>query len=327
MADRGLTVLAEHDVLLLDLDGVVYRGDGPVPHARAVLNRARETGVRLGFVTNNASRTPAEVAEHLCRLGIECGAEEVTTSAQVGADLLIERVAAGSTVLAVGGPGVSAALLERGFVPVTVADHVGPGNSLHELASGVAAVLQGYGPDVSWRDLATAAFAVQAGASWVATNTDRTIPLAEGIAPGNGTLVAAVTAATGVTPPAAGKPAAAMMRRAAARLGAASPLVVGDRLDTDIKGANAAGLDSLLVLTGVSTALELMTARPDERPTYMAADLRGLLRALPRLGGEPGDGATDQTVADLVDSCWRGTLDPDEAAARVRRLFADAADR
>ncbi len=314
MADRGLSLLEEYDALLLDLDGVVYRGSGAVPFAVEVLTAARVRGVRLGFVTNNASRTAADVADHLNRLGIECGAPDVTTSAQVGVDLLAGRIAPGSRVLAVGGPGVAAALVERGFVPVTVAS--GP-----EAASGVAGVLQGYGPDVSWRDLAAAAFAVQAGAEWVATNTDRTIPLAEGIAPGNGTLVAAVTEATGVTPPAAGKPAAAMMRLAAARLGARAPLVVGDRLDTDIKGANAAGFDSLLVLTGVNTAADLLRALPDERPTYASADLRGLLRRLPRLGGEPVAGDAEQELAALARAAWLG------AADGVTRLSGGAADR
>jgi len=314
MANGSVTLREAYDVLLLDLDGVVYRGQGAVPEAVEALKAAQGFGVRLGFVTNNAARTPAEVAEHLAAIGVACTHDQVVTSAQVGAELLAQHIPAGSRVLAVGGPGVAVALQQQGFVPVRAGD---PGH--------VLGVLQGYGPDVSWRDLAAAAFAVQAGAFWVATNTDRTIPTAEGIAPGNGTLVAAVTAATGITPPAAGKPEAAMMHRAARRLAARRPLAIGDRLDTDIKGADAAGIDSLLVLTGVNSVADLLGAPPEQRPTYVATDLRGLSRNLPRLNEPTAGEGPDQDAADLVREAWNraGTGDADQITA----LLAAAADR
>ncbi len=318
-----------YDVLLLDLDGVVYRGSGAVPHAVAALASAAAAGVRLGFVTNNASRPPQEVAEHLARLGIPCNPDQVVTSAQVGADLLAEHIPAGSAVLAVGGPGVPIALAERGFMPVTVSHQHELGRSDIEIASSVAGVLQGFGPDVRWRDLAVAAYAVTAGAFWVATNLDRTIPRADGLAPGNGTLVDAVTEATGVVPPAAGKPAAAMMRIAAERLRSARPLAVGDRLDTDIRGARGAGIDSLLVLTGVSGPAELVAAQPSDRPTYVAADLRGVTRPLPRLDESPQSQVpnADGAVAAEVRRGWAGEIDQATAAGRITELLGGAGSR
>ncbi len=320
-----MSPLGDYDVLLLDLDGVVYRGLGPVPHAVEVLRSAEAAGVRLGFVTNNASRTPEQVAEHLTALGLACGRDQVVTSAQVGADVLAERVAAGRRILAVGGEGVAAALLERDFIPVTAAGERSRGRTDLEIATSVAGVLQGFGPEVSWRDLAVASYAVAAGRPWVATNTDRTIPRADGIAPGNGMLVAAVTAATGVTPPAAGKPAPEMMQRAAHRLRAARPLAVGDRLDTDIRGAVAAGIDSLLVLTGVTGAIELAEAQAGDRPTYVAADLRGLQRDLPRLTAS-SDGpwqGEDARIAQAVRMSWgRGG-----ATAELKAILGGAGSR
>jgi glycerol 3-phosphatase-2 len=263
----GESLLSSHDALLLDLDGVVYRGAEAVPHAVEALKLASSSGVRTAYVTNNASRPPAEVADHLRRLGIEVADHDVVTSAQAGAREVAARVPAGSRVLAVGGPGVAEALIARGLVPVASA------------TDDPAAVMMGYGPDVSWRELAEASYAVGAGAVFVATNTDSTVPTDRGIAPGNGTLVGAVRTATGREPVVAGKPYAPLMVESVERIGAASPLVVGDRLDTDIEGAHASGLPSLLVLTGVTGAEQLLAAPPNRRPTYVTADLRGLASA------------------------------------------------
>lgn len=308
--------MEQYDALLLDLDGVVYRGNGPVRNAVESLAAAVAAGMQLGFVTNNASRPSEVVAEHLTRIGVPATPAQVVTSAQVGAELLGRTIAPGSRVLAVGGPGVGIALRSRGFEVVVVRDERDAGRSDPEIAASVVGVLQGFGPDVSWRDLAVAAYAVERGATWVATNTDRTIPRADGIAPGNGTLVDAVTEATGVVPPSAGKPGAEMMQIAATRLGSERPLVVGDRLDTDIRGAGAAGFDSLLVLTGVSTVADVLAAEPIDRPTYVAPDLSGLSNPLERLDDPAGGQA-----AQLVRACWDGT-DPDlaTAAQRLRSL-------
>lgn len=256
---------AEHDVLLLDLDGVVYVGPRAVPGAVEALAAVGDLGVRLAYVTNNASRTPAEVAEHLVELGLPATPDDVVTSAQAGARLLAERLPPGSPVLVVGGPGIAAALREIGLEPTDDPD----------LAH---AVLQGFGRNVAWTDLAAACRALGRGVPWIATNLDLTIPLPEGIAPGNGLLVHAVAQASGRRPDdVAGKPYPPLMHESIARTGAAAPLIVGDRLDTDIEAATTLGLPSLLVLTGVSTPGDLVAAQPKQRPTALGVDLGALL--------------------------------------------------
>lgn len=256
---------SSYDVLLLDLDGVLYAGASAVPHAARALREVRaELGVKVAFVTNNASRTPAAVVEKLRTVGVDAVEADVVTSAQAGAALLAERLPTGSAVLVVGGEGLRQAVADRGFEIVSAA------------AAEPAAVIQGFSPDVDWRCLAEATFAVRAGATFVATNTDRTIPTDGGIGPGNGLLVGVVEQATGVRALVAGKPQTPLMVESLRRTGATRPLVVGDRLDTDIAGANAAGLPSLLVLTGVSGLADVLTAVPAERPTFIGADLRAL---------------------------------------------------
>lgn len=257
------------DLALVDLDGVTYRGPEPIPHAADSLTRARAGGLGLVFVTNNASREPESVAAQLTGLGIDAQADEVMTAAQAAAAMLAERLPAGARVLVVGGPGLLTAVRAAGFAVV------------HSAADEPQAVVQGFAPEVGWRELAEAAFAVQGGAWHVATNLDMTLPQARGLAPGNGSLVAAVRAATGVEPVSAGKPEPAMFRLAAQRRGARRPLVVGDRLDTDLAGARAAGFPGLHVLTGVSSARDAVLAVPAERPSFLGADLRSLLQAHP----------------------------------------------
>jgi HAD superfamily hydrolase (TIGR01450 family) len=264
-------LVAGFDVLLLDLDGVVYRGPEAVPHAVDVLTDVVRTGVRLGYVTNNASRTPGAVAEQLRDLGLDAHATDVVTSAQAGARLLADLLPGGARVLVIGGDGVTAALDEVGLVPVTSASQA------------PQAVLQGFSPDLGWRQLAEGAYAVGRGLPWVATNTDLTIPTAGGIAPGNGTLVQAVATATGRSPVVAGKPERPLMDESVRRLAARRPLVVGDRLDTDIEGARTAGLASLLVLTGVTDVHDLLVAPAGRRPDFVGDDLRALCEAYPRV--------------------------------------------
>lgn len=274
-SDRPL--YREYDTALLDLDGVVYAGGRAIAHAVGSLNEARAGRMHLAFVTNNASRTPQAVADHLTGLGIDAAPGDVITSAQAVARLAAERFPPGSRVLVVGGEGLRAAVREQGLEAAGSAD------------DDPVAVLQGYDPDIGWRDLAEVTYAVSRGVPWFASNTDLTIPTARGTAPGNGALVAAVRAATGAEPEVAGKPLPPMHRETILRTGARRPLVVGDRLDTDIEGAHAGGVDSLLVLTGVTGPAALLAARPAQRPTYMAPDLRGLLATQPRV--DPlGDG-------------------------------------
>jgi glycerol-1-phosphatase len=265
LVPSGHPPVTDYDVALLDLDGVVYTGQGAVPGAVRALASARSAGMRLAFVTNNASRTPSAVAAHLTRIGVPATASDVVTSAQAAASLIAERVPAGSAVLVAGAMGLRLALREKGLRPVSVAQE-------HP-----AAVVQGYAPDLSYGLLAEAAMAVRDGALFVAANVDRTLPSPRGLQPGNGSLVRVVATATGVEPLVAGKPEPPLHREAVARTGAKHPLVVGDRLDTDIEGAFRGGADSMFVLTGVSTPRELVLAPPPLRPTYVAADLGGLL--------------------------------------------------
>ncbi len=275
------TALADaYDCLLLDLDGVVYVGADAVAGAVPALQHARTSGIAVGYVTNNASRTADRVAAHLCSFGLDVSPEHVTTSAQVAAAQVRKRWGAGARVLAVGGPGVSAALMEQELVVVRSAE------------DDPQAVVQGYGPKVGWADLAEVAFAVQRGAWWVATNTDLTVPTPRGVAPGNGSLVRAVRGAVDVDPVVAGKPEPVAFHTAANRLGACCPLVIGDRLDTDIEGGRAAGMDTLLVLTGVHGPRDLLEAPVKRRPTHLGHNLRAL--SLPPLDREI---ASDGSVA------------------------------
>ncbi len=290
-----------YDVALLDLDGVVYVGAHPVRHAPQALQAARRDGMRLAFVTNNASRPPERVATHLTDIGVEASPAEVVTSAQAAARMLAERLPDGSKVLVVGGEGLEVALRERDLVPVASAD------------DGPVAVVQGFSPHVDWRMLAEGTYAVAAGLLWVATNLDPVVPTDRGRAPGNGTLVHAIRTATGREPLAAGKPEPPMHREAMLRSNATRPLVVGDRLDTDVEGANAAGVDSLLVLTGVTDPDELVLAPPRLRPTYVGHDLRALHHPPQRLMLRAGETRAGQWEAVVRDGTLR--LDRGDAAA------------
>ncbi|BDQ00141.1 HAD-IIA family hydrolase [Aquiluna sp. KACHI24] len=253
-----------YDSVLFDLDGVVYLGSKAVPHAVESVNRVKAQGLKIGFVTNNSSRRPEVIADQLVALGIDTNPAEIVGSAKAGAKMLVDRIPRGAKVLVVGGEGLSFEVQALGFEVVASA------------ADSPAAVIQGFSPDVGWRQLAEAAYAIQRGAIWLATNQDWTIPREDGIAPGNGTLVSAVHTAVGILPDFAGKPFAPIYQAAMEQLGIARPLFVGDRLDTDIKGAVNFGIDSACVMTGVATRKELISAKPDERPTFVISDLREL---------------------------------------------------
>jgi len=261
--------------IICDLDGVVYRGRAAIPGAIETLSTLINGGIGVVFATNNASRTPGEVCGHLRELGLRIEPSAVVTSAQAAAAHVATKFAGGTGVLAVGGPGVASALREVGMRPLV------PGSGEE-----VSVVVQGAGAGVSWTDLAEASFAIQAGAHWVVTNRDLTIPMQRGLAPGNGTLVAAVHAATLVEPYVVGKPEPFLYRLAAERLGLEPEeiVAVGDRLDTDIAGARAAGLPSLLVLSGAHGTGDLAATPRSHQPTFVAADLAGLLAppSLPR---------------------------------------------
>lgn len=255
------SVAQHHDCLLLDLDGTVFRGHEPTPGA---VESLRTVAARTLYVTNNASRAPGEVAEHLRSLGFAAAAEDVVTSAQSAARLLATTLPAGAPVLVLGTEALAEEVRAVGLEPV------------RQFADRPVAVVQGISQQTGWPELAEAALAIRAGAWWVATNADRTLPSERGLLPGNGAMIAALRAATDREPEVAGKPQATLMLDALSRGSFERPLVVGDRLDTDIAGANNAGLPSLLVLTGVNDAADAIWAVPGERPDLIAADLRSL---------------------------------------------------
>jgi len=319
-----------YDVALLDLDGVVYLGGHPIPGAAEALGKAAASGMRLAFVTNNASRTPAAVAAQLTGLGVPAAAQDVITSAQAAARLLAQRLPPGAPVLVVGGIGLRAAVRERGLRPVSVA------------SERPAAVVQGYAPGLTYELLAEGALAVAAGAWYVASNADATLPTPRGRQPGNGSLIQVIVTATGRSPVVAGKPEPPLHAEAVARSGAHHPLVVGDRLDTDIESAVRSGADSLLVLTGVTRPVDVVLAPAGCRPTYLAEGLAGLLVPHPAVTATPdgyscggwqarreghggivlsGSGAGMDGLRALCAVAWSGPdLSAEQAAAALASL-------
>ena len=290
-----------YDVALLDLDGVVYLGDQVVPAAPGALAGARRDGMRLAFVTNNASRPPDVVAQRLTRMGVPADPAEVTTSAQAAAHHLADVLEPGATVLVVGGAGLHAALAERGLVATVAAVDPSTGRP-------VAAVVQGFDPSVGWAVLAEAAVAIRSGARWVATNLDRTVPSERGPLPGNGALVHTLAFALDVEPESTGKPDPTMHRESVERSGAQAPIVVGDRLDTDIEGAVRAGAPSLLVLSGISGPRDVVSAQSGRRPDYLARDVDGLLLPHPGVdwSGAPGPSDVDRPAGNGAAGRERG---------------------
>ena len=267
-AKPASTPLTDRDAVLADLDGVVYAGPGALPHAIESLNRAGSS-IRLGYITNNASRTDAAVAQHLSDLGLSVSPEDVVTSPQAAMRLLKTMVPPPATILIVGGDGLVDETEKAGYTVTRSAE------------DSPAAVVQGFAPEVKWTDLAEAAFALQlpeeeGGIPWISTNTDWTIPRDRGVAPGNGTLVSAVHTAIGRLSTVAGKPEKPIFEVAVERFGAANPLFIGDRLDTDISGSISAGIDSALVLTGIDRPKHVLAAPQGSQPRYILADLRDL---------------------------------------------------
>lgn len=313
-----------YDLVIFDLDGVIYLIDKPIAGAARTVDRLRADGTAIAFATNNASRRAADVAALLSGMGVAATPGEVLTSAGASAALLAERLPAGAPVLVVGADALRAEVRDAGLAPVATFEDK------------PAAVVQGYGPDVGWRILAEAALSIRAGAYWMATNADRTLPSTRGPLPGNGSLVAVLRTALEREPDiVVGKPQPALFTAAAAQAGARRPIVVGDRLDTDIEGAVGAGMDSLLVLSGISGPAELLAAPPPRRPTYVAADATALfgpedaarvpLKDQDAAGGwrlnrdgdrvslEGGDDPLD-ALRLLCGACWDG-VDPADVRA------------
>jgi glycerol-1-phosphatase len=277
LAESATALVEAHDLVMFDLDGVVYVGGEAIDGVALVIDRVRESGRHVAFVTNNASRTPDQVAAKLTKVGVSAEAHDVVTSAQAAARLLVQEHGAGARVLMLGGEGLRVALVEAGLEPV-------------DDPEGAVAVASGYGPDVRWRDIMRVSTLVRDGLPYVASNADLTIPTPYGLAPGHGVLVRTITGFAGVDALVAGKPEKPLMEETVLRVGGDRPLMVGDRLDTDIEGAHAIDAPSLLVLTGVTWLEELAAAPPRLRPTYISPTLAGLFEP------QPVPSVTDATV-------------------------------
>lgn len=255
----------DFDGLLLDLDGCVYTGRAAVPGAADALTGLAEQGVPVVFLTNNASRSADEVADHIRSFGVDARPEQVLTSAMVATRELERTLPAGAPVLVVGSPALRDLVTAAGLTVVDTA------------ADGPAAIVQGHSPDTGWRQLAEVCTAIRSGAQWWATNLDRTFPMEDGLMPGNGSFVRVVADTTGAAPQVAGKPARTMMDAGTRALGASRPLMVGDRLETDIAGARAAGMTAALVLTGIHREPDALAVSPDLRPHFVLDSLLDLL--------------------------------------------------
>ncbi|MDY2667987.1 MAG: HAD-IIA family hydrolase [Schaalia hyovaginalis] len=265
------TALVEaFDTVLLDLDGTAWNGDRTIAHASESVDAVREAGMKTVFVTNNAMRTPAQVAQKLRSMGFTAEPEMVMTSAMDIIAIMKETLDEGAKVFVIGGAGLREALEDAGYVIVDSADDE------------PAAVVQGLDTAVDWTLLSEGAFAIQRGAEFYATNLDATLPQERGFALGNGSLVRAIEHATRKRPRAGGKPEPGIYLRAAALVDGEKPIAVGDRLETDISGAVSASMPAMHVLTGVHGARDVIRAPRGQRPSFLALDMRGLLEAHPR---------------------------------------------
>src|SRR5699024_4496495 len=262
--------------------------------APAAAEGGRQAGMALTSVTTTASRPPAQVAQRLAGCAVPADPDQVITSAQAAARMIAQEGGQPIRVLAIGSTALREALIAEGLEVVTSAEDA------------PTVVVQGMSTSLGWRDFAEAVRASNAGATQVATNLDATVPTDRGIVPANGSMVAAVTHATGRPAAEAGKPAPWIFHEAARRSGGRHPLVVGDRLSGDIAGARAAGYAGLHVLTGVDGPADLLRAVPAERPDYVGLDLRAL-------------GHTHPAPAQGEDDRWRcGTAVASVAEGTVR---------
>jgi 4-nitrophenyl phosphatase len=245
--------------IIIDIDGVLWRGAKPLPGVADFFALLKARAVDFLIVTNNATRTPESIAERLAQIGVSVSSSQILTSAKAAALYLRQELPPGSLTLVVGEEGLLDTLHQAGLLaePADSADGGKP----------VAAVVVGLDRDVTYAKLAAASAAIRAGARFVATNADATIPTEDGIMPGAGAIVAAVQTATSVVPTVIGKPHRPMFKAALDILKTAPErtAMLGDRLDTDIEGAQAAGLITILVFTGVTSmeAASASTIKPD----------------------------------------------------------------
>lgn len=246
--------------MCLDLDGVIWRGDVPIPSAAGAIAQLRDAGLRVGFLSNNSSMVIADVVAKLGRAGVPAEPADVLTSAVAAGALLGSSLPKGARVLTCAGPGVVEALTAAGLRVVR--------------DTPAAAVVVGFHRDFDYDALERASRAVREGARFVATNLDATYPTSDGMIPGTGALVAAVATASATTPEVAGKPEPPTVALVYERLGRTG-VMVGDRPSTDGAMADALGWPFALVLSGVTTRVVSPggEAIPSPPPPYVAADL------------------------------------------------------
>ena len=263
-----MRTLAEIRSFIIDMDGVLWEGDRPLPGLLAFFAALRASGRRFVLATNNAGRTPEQYTTKLAGMGVTVRNEEILTSAQACALFLARQAAPGARVFAIGESSVQQALAEQGFSLC----------GLYE--TDAAYVVCGLDRGLSWDKLATATLNIRAGAKFIGTNPDLTLPTERGLTHGNGAILAALEAASGAAPIIVGKPEPLMYQIAMERLGAdpQTTAAIGDRLETDILGAIRAGIHSLLVLSGASRPDEL--AGSEIRPTWVMQGIAEVTEAL-----------------------------------------------
>jgi len=268
--DRVRALLERVRGIAFDMDGVLYRGEQPLPAAAELVAELEKRGIGFVMVTNNATKTPEEYAAKLARMGMTVPAERIVTSAIATRDWMRQRYEPGTTVYVLGMAALQQAIYDGGYFVPTGRD--------------AQVVVNGADFTLTYEKLKIATLAIRAGADWIATNADRTFPSEEGLIPGSGAIVAALQAATDRAPIVIGKPEPAMVLRAADLLGVPPDqlLVVGDRLDTDILAGQRAGSLTALVLTGVSTLTDVRASAV--QPDIVLDDLHVLLEAV-RCGG------------------------------------------
>lgn len=305
-----MSLIASYDAALFDLDGVIYLGPEVIPGAAESIAELRRRSVRVGFVTNNAARAPRTVAEHLTELGVEAVEEDVVASSQAIARLMASRLPAGSPVLVVGTRALAEQVTAVGLAVVnSSADHP-------------VAVVQGYDPNMTWPRLDDACHAIQNGAEWYVSNTDRNRPTNKGLVPGAGPMMDVVASAVDAVPIIAGKPYPPLMEETIRRLKADRPLFVGDRIDTDIMGAVGVGMDSLLVFTGAHGKQDLLEADESGRPTHIGWDLQSLLAPARLVESTAGRATCGASTATVVDGIVNLDSVPADREAQLDALWA-----
>jgi glycerol-1-phosphatase len=300
--------------IALDLDGTIYLENEVVPGAPEAIRGVRELGVRLGFVTNNAVRTPAAVVEKLSRLGIKAAVEEVVTSSTAAVRLLGgEDALRGKGVLVLGGPGLREAFSEAGARLLEPTDW-----------RSAEFVVAGLDPELTYERVRAATLAIAAGARFVGSNPDASLPTPEGPWPGAGSVLALLSTATGVRPEIAGKPRPALFETVAAALGPGPRLMVGDRVDTDLVGAQALGWTTALVLTGVTRPRSLLDA--EIAPDHLLADVGGLLEPPgPAIRAQAGEAQLHMVAEDQPNGSQVGSLTCDwrESVGTLTELWVE----